>query len=972
MNKPVERPFNCRLYRGGTLINLHGEAFSQRTKRSLVETVDVCGIEYSSRGAYNTLKMVLVQDDVYTGLILKRFVEGSTASLPCNIDAPISDDTMTLVLWYKDGSESPIYSLDARSNNKKNFPSHFARESLGSRAIFNLKAKNPALLVNPIKKSDEGLYRCRVDFAHSRTINYLVKLVVIVPPIGVVIKSEDNKISNGTIGPYKEGYTTIISCEVTGGDPKPMLSIRINGQIIKDYFLEEEQMKSDGNKGSILLIRKEIMVKNLARKDFDSNVVCEASNNNISLPLSVSSKITLDLEPMSVVIEPKDSPVLNGENAVIFCRSIGAHPPPIFQWYLGSQQLFDGITQSTSEDRNVTTSILDFIPTVADNNAIIKCRTFSPNIKDRPKEDIRNLTVLYLPIVKISSPSHPRNAWVKEADDLELKCLNDANPSASDIRWFYNSESIYELSQKLSADGESTQIVVSQDTLTIKNVTKEQTGQFWCEVENQIGSVASKKMAFEIKYKPRCVPNLNLVHPIGIFETAEVVCQVDSLPPHVTFNWFFKNKHQEFRLGTIQSENTSSIASYTPRVTQDYGELHCSAKNSIGDQNEPCIFRIVRADAPEAVSNCTITNITQSSLIVDCKPGYDGGLVQTFITEVYQKWTHVLKANISSETSPSFEIVGLPSDTNFVVIIYSANIKGRSHALAVTTSTLSKNRGWYKTPSSLAKKDSIKERVREEEEENKQTWRQAKYHRSGTHNFNPIFLSVYNVNRIWSGDHKTYGIDVTNHKFNGRGNVAGKKVDMASIKPVIGILIGSVTAVVVFIIIIIVITRAISTRRLNGNFIHMLKTDHVANKQQDNKYDEHKARDPLLEQQVKPDAAPFNSMYDANANNQRLNNDLKSQDKSIKKKLNYDEDNEKKEDEITYAELCFPPNAESRKIISKESPTEYAKIVVKKKMPETPKDDGQGSAGEGETSSQSSDGHSQESPLICIHIESSV
>ncbi|KAG1652033.1 hypothetical protein GQR58_026579 [Nymphon striatum] len=186
---------------------------------------------------------------------------------------------------------------------------------------------------------------------------------------------------------------------------------------------------------------------------------------------------------------------------------------------------------------------------------------------------------------------------------------------------------------------------------------------------------------------------------------------------------------------------------------------------------------------------------------------------------------------------------------------------------------------------------------------------------------------------------------------------------------------------------------------------HMLKTDHVANKQQDNKYDEHKARDPLLEQQVKPgfnqvliDLVEFLQMLHRStvcmtqtANNQRLNNDLKSQDKSIKKKLNYDEDNEptriytkernkkldmythaKKEDEITYAELCFPPNAESRKIISKESPTEYAKIVVKKKMPETPKDDGQGSAGEGETSSQSSDGHSQESPLICIHIESSV
>ncbi|KAG1652806.1 hypothetical protein GQR58_026042 [Nymphon striatum] len=37
MNKRVERPFNCLLYRGGTLIDLHGEAFSQHTKRRAFE-----------------------------------------------------------------------------------------------------------------------------------------------------------------------------------------------------------------------------------------------------------------------------------------------------------------------------------------------------------------------------------------------------------------------------------------------------------------------------------------------------------------------------------------------------------------------------------------------------------------------------------------------------------------------------------------------------------------------------------------------------------------------------------------------------------------------------------------------------------------------------------------------------------------------------------------------------------------------
>lgn len=36
------------------------------------------------------------------------------AQLACDIRAPSSDDSLALVLWYKDDSLAPIYTIDAR------------------------------------------------------------------------------------------------------------------------------------------------------------------------------------------------------------------------------------------------------------------------------------------------------------------------------------------------------------------------------------------------------------------------------------------------------------------------------------------------------------------------------------------------------------------------------------------------------------------------------------------------------------------------------------------------------------------------------------------------------------------------------------------------------------------------------------------------------------------------------------------
>ncbi|KAK8760275.1 hypothetical protein V5799_028458, partial [Amblyomma americanum] len=92
-----------------------------------------------------------------------------------------TDDEVSLVLWYKDDSTTPIYSCDARRSRLAQ-AHHAPADWLGHRAYLRLEPgaeQQAALELYPVHEEDEGLYRCRVDFRKARTRNYEVLLKVI-------------------------------------------------------------------------------------------------------------------------------------------------------------------------------------------------------------------------------------------------------------------------------------------------------------------------------------------------------------------------------------------------------------------------------------------------------------------------------------------------------------------------------------------------------------------------------------------------------------------------------------------------------------------------------------------------------------------------------------------------------------------------------------------------------------------------
>ncbi|KAF6216285.1 hypothetical protein GE061_000625 [Apolygus lucorum] len=109
-------------------------------------------------------------------------VTKGTVHLPCNIKPPLlSNDSVILVVWYKNDAK-PIYSLDSRgrTTGASEHGTHWKDDNvLDGRSYFRTSSDPATLSIDNVQETDEALYRCRVDFKNSRTMNYKLKLTVI-------------------------------------------------------------------------------------------------------------------------------------------------------------------------------------------------------------------------------------------------------------------------------------------------------------------------------------------------------------------------------------------------------------------------------------------------------------------------------------------------------------------------------------------------------------------------------------------------------------------------------------------------------------------------------------------------------------------------------------------------------------------------------------------------------------------------
>lgn len=579
--------------------------------------------------------------------------------MPCIVPMPMDKtDKPLLVLWYKESQATvPIYSYDTRSGPFDQGVRWADTGYLGTRAFFRILSDPPTLVVEDVKVADQAVYTCRVDYKIRPSAITKVNLTVIVPPGPPLILNSSGHQLQEEVGPLEEGRHTQLTCRSAGGSPTPTLT----------WWRDGERLNQVGRfNGQSVESRISLEA---TRNLHGATLTCQALNNNITEPSSTSITIKVMLRPISVEIVGDVGTLSSGRPVELVCRAVGSRPPAHITWIKGNKQVTE-VRHTVMNGGNVTTGSIILVPSRTDDGKRLTCRASNPEIPHSVLEDSVTLAVLYKPEVELAlGPALDPDA-IKQGDDVYFECTIHANPEVHRVSWFHNGE--------LLETNRSAGLLISGTSLVLQKVRRERAGVYTCAAHNSEGQGSSNAVSLNIMFAPVCSTPSRRTQGVARMESAKVVCQVEAYPPQVNFTWRFNGSTEggeAVPLQAIRNKGTSSMLNYTASLEQDYGTLLCWATNLIGVQREPCVIHLIPAGPPDAPRNCSIANQTSEALVVECSPGFDGGLPQHFQMEAWDENT--LLSNTSSY-APEFVVRGLEAGMGVTLKVRASNNRGQS------------------------------------------------------------------------------------------------------------------------------------------------------------------------------------------------------------------------------------------------------------------------------------------------------
>ncbi|XP_046444783.1 hemicentin-1-like isoform X3 [Daphnia pulex] len=685
--------------------------------------------------------VVATEDDDSVKLEKVSILSGRTAELPCDITPPTLD-SLYLVLWYKNNSDFPIYKYDARRSRESYRQQEIQRdnqmfllqqqqqqhgqESSAGRIHFQFDSHPALLLLSNVGDPDEGDYRCRVDFGRSPTRNVLVQLTVVVPPQKIRI-IEDNRQVSSVIGPYDEGDQLSLNCIVTGGRPRPEVSWWLNDKLVDHTYMATSEN----------VVQNILVIPQLERHHLHAILRCKASNyfgvHNNTPPFAVQSygykkpkpkqqqhspsshhsrhpqhtivssvQLDLNLRPLWVLINGAEKPLSVGKSYTFECITGGSRPSVNVRWYLHSIQ--QPSKERVTMDGSNTTSILNLMPTAKDHDAELICLAVNPvlpvgnasignNGTISSVETRRRLIVHFAPTAELELGRNLKPDLIVEGNDVYFECRVNSNPLVQRFVWTHEGQTIREN----AAAG----VIIVEQSLVIRRVSRSHSGRYSCTAVNTEGSGVSNTVQLRVMFQPVCRPGQKILYGVAKHETVVVQCQTDAIPPAHSHRWAFNTSlsdvvelqdNQMFQTtspieeGAAEADGTSVI-SYSPQSDRDYGSLICWARNVIGEQREPCVYRIFLGVRPDPPSNCSVLNQTAEAVEVWCRPGFDGGHPQLFQFEIFDTQSAVLLYNKSGRY-PHLRVGNLESGIKLFIQVSAFNQRGRSPLVPLEAYTI--------------------------------------------------------------------------------------------------------------------------------------------------------------------------------------------------------------------------------------------------------------------------------------------
>lgn len=175
------------------------------------------------------------------------------------------------------------------------------------------------------------------------------------------------------------------------------------------------------------------------------------------------------------------------------------------------------------------------------------------------------------------SDNSTRSVITSVGVDLQMQCFADGYPQPT-ISWRRNKNSLIPINGGLA--------IYRGNTLSLKNVTKEDRGTYYCVADNGLSPGARRGISVEVEFKP--------VVRVGQFRyeqalqyDANLHCKIEAFPSP-SISWFKDghelNNNQHYSIAVLDSSNEFFHTTLTVKRIEkrQYGSYICKAANKFG------------------------------------------------------------------------------------------------------------------------------------------------------------------------------------------------------------------------------------------------------------------------------------------------------------------------------------------------------------------------------------------------------